>query len=149
MANVKISGLTTAGSLTGTEVAPIVQSGSTVKVTTQNIANLAVPYTSYVAYIVLFDFTTDPLVTVIYNNTSRTFNWLATPGGPGAYQSTLASAITFNKTYISITQYNNSTGDTRNISPNIDISTPSAPIIQVQNTIGNPFDIYIEIRFYN
>ena len=43
MPNTKISNLTTAATLTGTEVAPIVQSSSTVKVTTQNIANLALP----------------------------------------------------------------------------------------------------------
>lgn len=43
MPNTKISNLTTAAALTGSEVAPIVQSSSTVKVTTQNIANLALP----------------------------------------------------------------------------------------------------------
>jgi hypothetical protein len=43
MANTKISNLTSAGTLTGSEVAPIVQSGSTVKATAQNIANLAIP----------------------------------------------------------------------------------------------------------
>ena len=43
MPNTKISNLTTASTLTGTEVAPIVQSSNTVKVTTQNIANLALP----------------------------------------------------------------------------------------------------------
>jgi hypothetical protein len=43
MANTKISNLTSAGTLSGTEVAPIVQSSNTVKVTTQNIANLALP----------------------------------------------------------------------------------------------------------
>ena len=41
MPNTKISNLTTAAALTGSEVAPIVQSSSTVKVTTQNIADLA------------------------------------------------------------------------------------------------------------
>lgn len=43
MPNTKISNLTNAATLTGTEVAPIVQSGSTVKATAQNIANLAIP----------------------------------------------------------------------------------------------------------
>jgi len=43
MANTKISNLTSAAALTGSEVTPIVQSGSTVKATTQNIANLAYP----------------------------------------------------------------------------------------------------------
>lgn len=43
MPNTKISNLTSAGTLTGSEVAPIVQSGNTVKATAQNIANLAIP----------------------------------------------------------------------------------------------------------
>ena len=43
MPNTKISNLTSAGTLTGSEVAPIVQSGTTVKATAQNIANLAIP----------------------------------------------------------------------------------------------------------
>lgn len=41
MANQKISELTSAGALTGTEVLPIVQSGTTVKTTAQDIADLA------------------------------------------------------------------------------------------------------------
>lgn len=43
MPNTKISNLTSASTLTGSEVAPIVQSGNTVKATAQNIANLALP----------------------------------------------------------------------------------------------------------
>ena len=43
MSDKKISQLSNAAALTGTEVAPIVQSGSTVKATAQNIANLAIP----------------------------------------------------------------------------------------------------------
>lgn len=40
MADVKISGLPAGASLTGTEVVPVVQGGTTVKVTAQDIANL-------------------------------------------------------------------------------------------------------------
>ncbi len=40
MANIKISELSNAGALNGTEVLPIVQGNATVKTTTQNIANL-------------------------------------------------------------------------------------------------------------
>lgn len=40
MADVKISELTSAASLDGTEIVPIVQSGSTVKTTAQDIADL-------------------------------------------------------------------------------------------------------------
>ena len=40
MANLKISELTASGALTGTEELPIVQGGTTVRTTTQDIANL-------------------------------------------------------------------------------------------------------------
>ena len=43
MANQKISQLSNAAALTGTEQVPVVQSGATVKTTTQNIGNLALP----------------------------------------------------------------------------------------------------------
>jgi hypothetical protein len=43
MADKKISGLTSAGALSGTEPVPIVQSGVTVKTTVQDIADLATP----------------------------------------------------------------------------------------------------------
>ena len=45
MADKKISGLTSAGALAGTEPVPIVQGGATVKTTVQDIANLATPAT--------------------------------------------------------------------------------------------------------
>ena len=45
MADKKISGLTSAGALSGTEPVPIVQGGATVKTTVQDIANLATPAT--------------------------------------------------------------------------------------------------------
>ena len=45
MANVKISGLTSAVTLSGSEELPIVQSGNTVKTTTQDVANLVPPVT--------------------------------------------------------------------------------------------------------
>lgn len=53
MPNTKISNLTNAGALSGTEVIPIVQSGTTVKTTAQAIANLtpAVPPKIYLAFI--------------------------------------------------------------------------------------------------
>lgn len=47
MADVKISELTSAASLDGTEIVPIVQSGSTVKTTAQDIANLGGGGSSY------------------------------------------------------------------------------------------------------
>lgn len=71
MSDKKISQLSAAAVLTGSEVVPIVQSASTVKTTTQDIADLAagVAYTSYVARIV------NTAVTEIENNTGVTFTW--------------------------------------------------------------------------
>lgn len=46
MSDKKISQLSNAGALTGTELAPIVQTGNTVKTTAQDIANLAIPVQS-------------------------------------------------------------------------------------------------------
>lgn len=43
MPNTKISNLSNAAALSGSEVTPIVQSGTTVKASVQNIANLALP----------------------------------------------------------------------------------------------------------
>jgi hypothetical protein len=74
MANVKISQLTSASTLTGTEVIPLVQSGSTVKTTAQDIADLAggVSYTSYVAEIS----GSAPVVSSVFENTTGlTFTW--------------------------------------------------------------------------
>jgi hypothetical protein len=64
----KISQLTAAAPLTGTEVLPVVQSGQTVSTTVQDIADLAagVPYKSYVA-IVSQSGTNNPIVTVMEN----------------------------------------------------------------------------------
>jgi hypothetical protein len=74
MANVTISGLVAATSLTGTEVLAVDQNGSTVKTTTQDVANLAVgvSYNSYVAKI-----SGDSPVTssVFENTTGLTFTW--------------------------------------------------------------------------
>lgn len=53
MAEIKISELTSGSALSGTEVVPIVQSGATVKVTTQDIADLGGgtnPTSTYIPY---------------------------------------------------------------------------------------------------
>ena len=55
MANTKISELSNAGALNGTEVLPIVQGNATVKTTTQNIANLLFGVLEFFDFIYLFD----------------------------------------------------------------------------------------------
>jgi hypothetical protein len=89
MANVKISELSSASSLTGTEIIPLVQSGSTVKTTAQDIADLAggggVSYTSYVA-IVSGD---SPVTSSVFENTTGlTFTWASGSSYEPAYSYT-------------------------------------------------------------
>lgn len=74
MANITITELNSGASLTGSEVLPIVQSGSTVKTTVQDIANLAggASYTSYVAKISGVSSISEFLLS---NTTGYTFTW--------------------------------------------------------------------------
>jgi hypothetical protein len=69
MANKKISQLTAAAALTGTELLPIVQDGETVQTTAQDVADLAgLPYKSYVALITHGAGDSNPTEQVLYNN---------------------------------------------------------------------------------
>lgn len=74
----KISQLTGATTpLTGTEELAIVQGGSTVKATAQDVANLAgAPYTSYVAKLSQSGTNNPTVTTVFFNNTGLTFSWV-------------------------------------------------------------------------
>lgn len=87
MANIKISELSSSLALTGTEEVPLVQSGSTVRTTTQDIADLAggVSYTSYVANIS----GSVPTSSVFENTTGLNFTWTTGPNnGDGNYSYT-------------------------------------------------------------
>ena len=74
MANTTITGLSAAAALAGTEVLAIDQTGSTVKTTVQDIANLAggASYTSYVAKISGTSSVSD---IILSNTTGYTFTW--------------------------------------------------------------------------
>ena len=85
MANKKISQLTSATTpLTGTEELAIVQGGSTVKATAQDVADLAagLPYKSYVA-IISQSGTSNPTVSAVLENTIGTMT--VTRSGVGTY----------------------------------------------------------------
>jgi hypothetical protein len=87
MANVKISQLNSGSALTGTEEVPLVQGGSTVRTTAQDIADLAggVSYTSYVA-IVSGD---SPVTSSVFENTTGlTFTWASGSSYEPAYSYT-------------------------------------------------------------
>jgi len=69
MPNTKISNLTTAGALSGTEVLPIVQSGTTKKVSTANVANFNFSQIS----LIINDTTLGTFsTTILKNNTGAT-----------------------------------------------------------------------------
>lgn len=100
MANQKISELTAASTpLTGTEVLPIVQGGSTVKATVQDVADLAGggSYLKYVA--MLGQIGTDAPQVIILENTIGNIVW--TRDGSGDYYATLTGAFPDNKTWCS------------------------------------------------
>lgn len=91
MADTKISALTAAGALAGTEAVPIVQGGATVKTTVQTIANLAVTVAANTQ--VLFNDGG-----VLAGDTGLTFNKttnvLTASGGFASDNGTLVSAMT-------------------------------------------------------
>lgn len=77
MSNIKISALGSASALSGTEEVPIVQSGSTVKTTTQDIANLGGGGLGYKVYTALLtqSGTDAPVATVLQNTIGDTIIW--------------------------------------------------------------------------
>lgn len=98
MAKEKISELTAAATLDGTELVPVVQDGETVRTTTQGIADLG--GASYLKYVALLSQTgTDaPVPTVLENTLGGTVVW--TRDDVGVYIGTLAGVFTENKTAI-------------------------------------------------
>lgn len=91
MSNVKISGLTSAGALNGTEAVPIVQSGVTVQSTTQDIANLASGTPTFQGYATINAGVVD--VYTKHNNTGATIT--ATASAFGNYVDFNASVAIF------------------------------------------------------
>ena len=98
MAKVKISDLDAAATLDGTELVELEQGGTSVKCTTQDIADLG--GASYLKYVALLTQTgTDaPVATVLENTLGGTVVW--TRSGAGVYAGTLSGVFTENKTAI-------------------------------------------------
>lgn len=97
---IKISALPQAGSLSGSELTPIVQNGITKKTTVQSIANLTIsdslPYYKYVALLTQTD-TFPPVATVLENNIGN-ITWTRT--ATGHYYGNLTGAFISNKTFV-------------------------------------------------
>jgi hypothetical protein len=157
MANKKISQLTVAATLTGTESLPIVQGGITVQTTAQDVADLGgLPYKVYTALLTQSG-TNAPVATVLENTIDATLLW--TYIGVGQYLLSLpsfpsGSPFIVGKTFVHI-------GSTIN-SPlalyannNTSMGVPQNNGIRVNNydtlfAYTNGFtNVSIEIRVYN
>lgn len=159
MANVTITGLAAATSLTGTEVLAIDQSGSTVKTTVQDVANLAggVSYTSYVAKV---SGAVSPSATVFENTTGLTISWATGPNnGDGNYSyTTTISSIDPTKLAIFLTGQVN-LYDSKGITViyakpayKITVVNPTTVTVEVWYDTGTSFtegtELMIEFRVY-
>jgi hypothetical protein len=159
MANVKISQLTSATTLTGAEEIPVVQGSSTVKTTAQDIADLAggASYTSYVARI---SGTSSISEIILSNTTGYTFTWTKSeiinyyPGY--AYTATLAVPNLKIAVFISGQAILQDTGKEQSyISPNpgyeilgLGISSSRINLWYDTNGVDNGTELTVEIRIY-
>ena len=97
MPDVKISALPAAAALTGTEEVPIVQSSSTVKTTTQDIANLAaLPYKVYVAKV---SYSGSFTISIKQNTLGGTVTW-SDPAITSYYKLATSALFTSGKTVV-------------------------------------------------
>lgn len=153
MADVKISDLTPSAALTGTEEVPVVQSGSTVKTTVQDIADLAgggsAPYQSYVAIV---NFSISGFTETLLQNdfTGVTYTWSNPSTNVFRITPSVGTTFTFNKTVVFVNSYDN----TYLVTPTR-TGSPTAGVVNLTNTKydGTTNTIsysqfYIEIRVY-
>ena len=168
MANTKISNLTSAGTLTGSEVAPIVQSGSTVKATAQNIANLAIPtQTGQSGKYLTTDGTTTSWATVSggnptalisvqfsspgnlsyivqYNNTGSTFVLSVLSASGGQLQLNSSLSIINSKTFITMNAFRDIFAFptfTTAFLCDASVSSPTDSFIQLSNGSGSNYNL--------
>jgi hypothetical protein len=160
MANVKISELSSAGTLTGSEEVAIVQSSATVKTTTQDIANLASGGASYTSYVAKVSGAGTPSATVFENTTGLTITWATGPNnGDGNYSyTTTMSSIDPAKLAIFLTGQVN-LYDSKGItviyakpSYKITIVNPTTATVDVWYDTGTSFaegtEVMVEFRVY-
>ena len=162
----KISQLTAATTpLTGAEELAIVQSGSTVKATAQDVADLApAPSPSYLVYTALLSQsgTNAPVATVLENTLGGTVVW--TYSSAGSYRATLAGAFPANKVFFIVEQEASYNGGPQIYAQNIrNFTRVTDDIVDLSNTelrftagaftsagnVNDFFNLSIEIRVYN
>lgn len=160
MSNSKISQLSSAASLTGTEVLPIVQSGTTVKTTAQDIADLASG--GFPTLIISFEFTSPGNLsyTVQFNNTGDTFTFGILSSVAGFLQLSSANGIINSKTFISMNPFR----DTYNFPTfktvflcQASVNSSISSYIQLSDGDGNNYNLsntvtgmptYLQVVFY-
>ena len=145
MADKKISQLTAASTpLTGTEEIAIVQSGSTVKATAQDIADLAgAPYKVYSALISM----ADGGATVFQNTLGVSITWTATSGQIGT--GTVGGLIGQNNVYVQVSS-STSSSSPKIVSGQFQPSPWNVLIKQTDNAgvADSTQFVYVEIRVY-
>jgi hypothetical protein len=157
MANKKISQLTGATTpLTGTEELAIVQGGSTVKATAQDVADLGggLPYLVYTAILTQTG-TTAPVATVLENTFNETFS-ITRPTSTGNYNiESVNSSFTTGKTFVilqSMTSFTSGNIVFNQVfsisSSSIIIRTYNTSFAPAEATFANPNIFSIEIRVY-
>lgn len=147
MADKKISQLTAAAALTGTEIVPIVQSGVTVSTTAQDIADLApAPTAAYTVYTALLTPLPSPSAVVLDNTTGLTLVWSFNT----FYRSTMTTLTGVDSTKVFV--IGSSLVTNKGVSFLV-IDTGSDTEVHMQeNPSGPGFDgdtCFIEIRVYN
>jgi hypothetical protein len=160
MANKKISQLTAAAALTGTELLPIVQDGVTVQTTAQDIADLGggggLPYLVYTALLTQTG-TDAPVATVLQNTLGFNINITRSAGPPFiVYNFTRADSLNFDVTKTAF--YLGSVTDSgNNVAWYKDFSSLPSTQIRIVPTVlssGNNTDwensrpVLFEIRIY-
>ena len=150
MANKKISQLTAAAPLTGTELLPIVQDGVTVQTTAQDVADLAgAPYLVFTALLSQSE-TNDPTVNVLQNTMTSPVTIVRF--GQGIYDVSCNdfNFFTLNKTAVSPISANSSLLIARITINNpttfrIQTFTSNSFLVSNDNCLGNSM---IEVRVY-
>lgn len=160
MSDKKISQLTGATTpLTGTEELAIVQGGSTVKATAQDVADLA---GGFPTALISFEFAAPGVLssTVEFNNTGSTFALTVSDAANGVMQITSSLSIINSKTFITMNAFRdafNFPAFTTAFLCQASVSSPTDSFIQLSNGDGANFNltnavtqnrVYMQIVFY-
>jgi hypothetical protein len=146
MANKKISQLTAAAALTGTELLPIVQGGETVQTTAQDIADLGGGGLLYKVYSARVEMS-DGSATVFENTLGVTITWTSTSGQIST--GTVGGLIGQNNVYVQVSS-RTTTSSPKIVSGEFNPTPWNVMVKQTDNAgvADSTQSIFIEIRVY-